>query len=223
MVRPAFDKYTRPTLRSDNGPKVISGSRRLLARLRDTMASERDPQDRLDTIVSIIAADLVAEVCSIYVLRAGDILELYAAIGLSPEAVHMTRLSINEGLIGAIASQARPMALEDVQNHPAFAYRPETGEEIFHSLVGVPIIRGGRVTGVLAVQNRTRRKYTEEEIETLETIAMAIAELIASGKLIENDKQISIDGFAPLPVTLEGVRLNVGISVGNAILHENCL
>ena len=221
MVRPPFDKYTRPSLRADIGPPLISGSRRLLARLRDTMAGEGDPQERLDRIVSIIAADLVAEVCSIYVLRAGDILELFAATGLSPKAIHLTRLSMSEGLIGAIASQARPMALEDSQNHPAFVYRPETGEEIFHSLVGVPILRGGRVTGVLAVQNQTRRKYTEEEVETLETIAMVIAELIAGGNLFDNVKQIPISGFAPLSVTLEGVRLNRGIAVGNAIQHEN--
>ena len=173
MVRPPFDNFTKP----DAAPTVISSSRRLLSRLRGTMAGDGEPQERLDSIVSIIAADLVAEVCSVYVLRAGDILELFAATGLSPKAIHLTRLAIGEGLIGAIASQAKPMALQDAQNNPAFVYRPETGEKIFHSLVGVPILRGGRVTGVLAVQNRTRRHYTDEEVETLETIAMVIAEL----------------------------------------------
>ena len=113
----------------------------------------------------------------VYVLRAGDILELFAATDLSPKAIHLTRLAIGEGLIGAIVSQAKPTALQDAQNNPAFVYRPETGEKIFHSLVGVPVLRGGRVTGVLAVQNRHRRHYTDEEVETLETIAMVIAGL----------------------------------------------
>ena len=216
MVRPPFDNFTKP----DVAPTVVSSSRRLLSRLRDTMAGDGEPQERLDSIVSIIAADLVAEVCSVYVLRAGDILELFAATGLSPKAIHQTRLALGEGLIGAIASQARPMALQDAQNNPAFVYRPETGEEIFHSLVGVPILRGGRVTGVLAVQNRTRRHYTDEEIETLETIAMVIAELIAGENLISIDEHKEGGGQALLPVTLDGVRLSGGIAVGKAIQHE---
>ena len=216
MVRPPFDNFTKP----DAALTVISSSRRLLSRLRDTMAGDGEPQERLDSIVSIIAADLVAEVCSVYVLRAGDILELFAATGLSPKAIHLTRLAIGEGLIGAIASQAKPMTLQDAQNNPAFVYRPETGEEIFHSLVGVPILRGGRVTGVLTVQNRTRRHYTEEKIETLETIAMVIAELVAGENLIGIDEHKEGGGHALLPVTLDGVRLSGGIAVGKAIQHE---
>ena len=89
----------------------MPGSRRLLARLRDVMAGSGSPQERLDSIVTTIAMDFVAEVCSVYVLRAGEVLELFAATGLSREAIHTTRLSIGEGLIGAIASQARPTVL----------------------------------------------------------------------------------------------------------------
>ena len=164
--------------------------------------------------------DFVAEVCSVYVLRAGEVLELFAATGLSRESIHTTRLSIGEGLIGAIASQARPMVLEDAQAHPAFVYRPETGEEIYHSLAGVPVLRGGRVTGVLAVQNQTRRHYTEDEVETLETIAMVVAELIAGGGLISPDERQAVYGAALLPATLVGIRLNGGLAMGQAVLHE---
>ena len=122
-------------------------------------------QERLDRIVRIVAAEMVAEVCSVYVMRAGEVLELFATEGLRPEAVHRTRLRVGEGLVGVIAATARPLALADAQAHPDFAYRPETGEEIYHSLMGVPILRGGRVLGVLVVQNRTPRHYTEDEIE----------------------------------------------------------
>jgi len=198
----------------------LTETRRLLARLRDVMADEGSAQERLNSIVQIIATDLVAEVCSVYVLRAGEVLELFAATGLHPDAIHRTRLHIGEGLIGAIATTARPMALEDAQNHPAFAYRPETGEEIFQSLAGVPILRGGRVSGVLAVQNQTKRRYLDEELETLETIAMVIAELIAGGDLINADEQNAVDGEGILPVTLEGVRLNGGLAIGRAVRHE---
>jgi phosphotransferase system enzyme I (PtsP) len=193
--------------------------RQLLRRLRDIMAGAGSAQERLDRVVKIIAAEMVAEVCSAYVRRAGDILELCATEGLRPEAVHRTTLRVGEGLVGDIAEQARPLALADAQSHPNFAYRPETGEEVFHSLMGVPILREGRVLGVLVVQNRTMRQYTEEEIETLETIAMVLAELVATGELVS--RPAPGPGVEPaLPLRLPGVRICGGIAIGRAVLHQ---
>ena len=199
---------------------ALTGSRRLLRRLRDIMAGSGSAQQRLDKIVQVIAADMVAEVCSAYVLRAGEVLELFATEGLRREAVHNTRLRVGEGLVGVIAATARPLALADAQSHPDFAYRPETGEEIYHSLMGVPILRGGRVLGVLVVQNRTLRSYTEDEVEALQTIAMVLAELAASGELVGPGELAPSDGIALLPLRLEGIRLNAGLALGAAVLHE---
>ncbi len=199
---------------------AVTGSRRLLRRLRDVMAGSGTAQERLNTIVRIIAADMVAEVCSCYVMRAGEVLELFATEGLRPEAVHRTRLRVGEGLVGVIAATARPLALADAQSHPDFAYRPETGEEIYHSLMGVPILRGGRVLGVLVVQNRTQRHYTEDETEALQTIAMVVAELAASGDLVSPSEQQRSEGIGLLPMRLDGIRLNTGLAVGTAVLHE---
>jgi phosphotransferase system enzyme I (PtsP) len=195
-------------------------SRRLLGRLRDVMAGGDTAQIRLDKVVQLIAADMVAEVCSCYVMRAGEVLELFATQGLRKEAVHKTRLRVGEGLVGDIAAHARPLALADAQSHPMFAFRPETGEEIFHSLVGVPIIKSGRVIGVLVVQNRTQRHYTEEEIETLETVAMVLAELLASGDLVGRTELAPVDGNALLPLRLDGQRLHAGIGIGFAVMHD---
>jgi phosphotransferase system enzyme I (PtsP) len=199
------------------GPTI---ARRLLARLRDVMAGGGSAQERLDKVVKLIAANMVAEVCSCYVLRAGEVLELFATEGLTPSAVHKTRLRVGEGLVGDIAAHARALALADAQSHPNFAYRPETGEEIYKSLMGVPIIRGSRVLGVLVVQNRTRRNYSEEEVETLETVAMVLAELVASGELVSRDEQSPVDGNAVLPLRMDGVRLVAGVGIGRAILHQ---
>lgn len=197
-----------------------SVSRRLLARLRDVMAGGGTAEERLDKVVTLIAADMVAEVCSCYVMRAGEVLELFATEGLKKTAVHKTRLRVGEGLVGDIAAHARPLALADAQSHPMFAYRPETGEELFHSLMGVPIIRAGRVIGVLVVQNRTMRHYTDEEIETLETVAMVLAELVASGELVNRDELVPVDGNALLPLRIEGIKLNAGVGIGIAVLHQ---
>jgi phosphotransferase system enzyme I (PtsP) len=201
-------------------PGGLTPFRRLLRRLRDIMAADLPAEQRLQQTVSLIAADMVAEVCSVYVMRAGEVLELFATHGLRREAIHKTRLRVGEGLVGDIAAHARPLALADAQSHPNFAYRPETGEEIYHSLMGVPILRGGRVLGVLVVQNRTQRHYTEDDVEALQTITMVLAELVASGELVSPEERRPSEGTGLLPIRLEGLALNPGIAIGVAVLHE---
>ena len=196
-------------------------TRRLLKRLRDMMAASGTAQQRLDRIVKIIAADLIAEVCSVYVMRAGQVLELFATEGLNPDAVHKTRLRVGEGLVGEIAQTARTLALADAQSHPNFAYRPETGEEIYHSLMGVPILRAGRTLGVLVLQNRTYREYTDEEAEALQTVSMVLAELVAAGELVGHAEMLRIDDAGTGATDrLEGMPLNDGIAIGTAVLHQ---
>ena len=121
----------------------------LLRRLIEVVAEPITPQQRLDRIVELIAANLVAEVCSVYFNRAGEMLELFATVGLAREAVHRTRMRVGEGLVGTIAAQGKVINTADAQTHPNFRYFPETGEEIYHSFLGVPILRAGRVVGVL--------------------------------------------------------------------------
>jgi phosphotransferase system enzyme I (PtsP) len=184
------------------------------------MARGVSPEETLGEVVRLVANEMVAEVCSIYILRAGEVLELFATQGLNPTAVHRTRLRVGEGLVGDIAAHGRPLALDDAQSHPQFAYRPETGEEVYHSLAGVPILRAGRVLGVLAVQNRTRRQYDEEEIETLQTIAMVLAEMVAAGHLVSPNEVQQVDGLGLLPLRIDGVQLTTGVAIGRAVLHE---
>ena len=160
-----------------------TGPRVLLRRIREVMAEPLGAQARLDKIVRHIAANMVAEVCSVYVLRADRRARTVRFQGLNPKSVHEASLRVGQGLVGTIAASARPLNLDDAQSHPAFAYLPETGEEIFHSFLGVPILRAGRAIGVLVVQNQASRTYREDEVEALETTAMVIAELIAAGEL----------------------------------------
>ena len=193
------------------------GSRQLLRRLRDAMARGGNAHERLDRIAQLIARGMVAEVCSVYVMR-NETLVLYSTEGLRKDAVFRTRLQSGEGLVGHIAANASPLALADAQSHPQFAYRPETGEEIYHSFLGVPVLRSGRVLGVLTVQNQTQRNYTEEEIETLETVAMVVAEHIAGGGLRLPDEAKGMTSSEP--VRLEGTKINPGLATGTAVLHE---
>ena len=164
-------------------PSAPGGPRLLLRRLREIMAEPVGAQDRLDKIVILIAANMVAEVCSLYVMRGDGVLELFATEGLNREAVHLTTMRAGEGLVGLIAATAEPLSLSDAQGHPAFSYKPETGEEIYHAFLGVPLLRAGNTLGVLVVQNRTYRVYADEELEALQTTAMVLAEMLASGEL----------------------------------------
>ena len=215
-----IDTSPPTSVAADDLGRHVTAIRRLLRRLRGIMAGSGSAQERLDRIVRVVAAEMVAEVCSAYVMRPGEVLELFATQGLRPEAVHRTRLRVGEGLVGIIAASARPLALADAQSHPDFAYRPETGEEIYHSLMGVPILRSGRVSGVLVVQNRTPRQYTEDEIEVLQTIAMIVAELVASGELVNPLEMAESRVGGSLPVRLDGIRLNPGLAIAPAVLHE---
>ena len=198
---------------------ALGGPRVLLRRLREVMAEPVSAQDRLDKIVVLIAANMVAEVCSVYVLRVDGTLELYATEGLKREAVHQTVLRQDEGLVGLVASEANPINLSDAQNHPAFSYRPETGEEVYHSFLGVPVLRAGNTLGVLVVQNRARRTYSEEEEEALQTTAMVLAEMIASGELQSLAKPGAEPAVRPR-LHLTGTALADGIALGHVVLHE---
>jgi phosphotransferase system enzyme I (PtsP) len=198
---------------------ALGGPRVLLRRLREVMAEPVSAQERLDKIVVLIAANMVAEVCSVYVLRVDGTLELYATEGLKREAVHQTVLNQDEGLVGLVASEANPINLSEAQSHPAFSYHPETGEEIYHSFLGVPILRAGNTLGVLVVQNRARRTYSEEEEEALQTTAMVLAEMIASGELLALAKPGAEPAIRPRR-HLNGVPISDGIALGHVVLHE---
>ena len=198
----------------------LSAARRLLSRLRDVMAGAGDPQAKLDKIVALIAAELAADVCSCYVMRPGEVLELFSTVGLKPEAVHRTRLRAGEGLVGLIAQAARPMASADARQHPSFAYRPETGEEVYAALMGVPIMRGGRVRGVLVIQSRASRDYAEEEVEILQTVAMVTAELIVGADMAGRDRASGTAGAGLMPSRIQGETINAGLAEGLAVLHR---
>jgi phosphotransferase system enzyme I (PtsP) len=198
---------------------ALGGPRVLLRRLREVMADPVSAQERLDKIVVMIAANMVAEVCSVYVLRVDGSLELYATEGLSREAVHQTVLGAGEGLVGLVATEAQALNLPNAQAHPAFSYKPETGEEIYHSFLGVPVLRAGNTLGVLVVQNRAHRTYSEEEVEALQTTAMVLAEMIASGELLS----LARPGAEPAvrrALQTKGLALAEGIGLGRVVLHE---
>ena len=199
---------------------AVASAREILTRLHDVMAARTNAQTKLNGVVNIIGEALNSEVCSIYLLREG-VLELFATRGLDEAAVHVTKLAVGEGLVGTIAGNIETLNLDEAAAHPDFAYRPETGEERYHSFAGVPIIRRERAVGVLAVQHAESRKYADVEIEALQTVAMVLSELIANAGLIDGHEaggQARPQSTAP--VRVPGFKLVDGMAAGFAVFHQ---
>ncbi|USI72279.1 phosphoenolpyruvate--protein phosphotransferase [Sphingomonas morindae] len=197
---------------------AATAAREILTRLHDVMAGRAHAQAKLNQVVQIIGEALHSEVCSIYLLREGR-LELYATRGLLQEAVHVTKLAPGEGLVGTIAQHVETLNLDEATSHPNFVYNPETGEELFHSFAGVPIVRREAAVGVLCVQHEASRRYDDVEIEALQTVAMVLAELIAAAGLIDETSGVN-SARALGPATLTGIKLVDGMGRGHAVFHQ---
>ena len=196
----------------------VASAREILTGLHEVMASRASAQAKLNKVVKIIAEAMTSEVCSIYLLRDG-VLELFATVGLNQAAVHVTRLALGEGLVGTIARDVEVLNLAEAASHPEFAYRQETGEELFHSLAGVPIIRKERAIGVLAVQHADPRAYDEIEIEALQTVAMVLSELIANAGLADR-AAAAADQRDVASGRFVGQKLVRGLARGHAVYHQ---
>ncbi|MFM6949738.1 MAG: phosphoenolpyruvate--protein phosphotransferase [Novosphingobium sp.] len=197
---------------------AASAARTILTRLHDVMASRSRAQAKLNNVVEVIGEGLDSEVCSIYLLREG-MLELFATRGLAQEAVHVTRMAVGEGLVGTIVQNTEMLNLAEATAHPDFSYRPETGEEKFHSFAGVPIVRRERAVGVLCVQHADPRRYEEVEIEALQTVAMVLAELIANAGLVDEEEALLSPAMTG-PQRLTGLALVKGLAIGSAVFHQ---
>jgi len=198
--------------------RTESDSRKLLRRLRDTLAESGKGQDRLDRVTHLIADSMRTEVCSIYLFRDEDTLELCATEGLNKAAVHQTRMKLGEGLTGRVARTGIPVNTANAPSERGFRYMPETGEEIFSSFLGVPIQRVGEKLGVLVVQSKTAREFSEDEVYALEVVAMVLAEMTELGAFAGEE-----GGLAPLhrqPVMFRGGTGQEGAAEGRVWLHE---
>jgi phosphotransferase system enzyme I (PtsP) len=198
---------------------AAAAARQILTRLHEVMASRMHAQGKLDRVVEIIGGSLNSEVCSIYLLREG-MLELYATRGLNQSAVHVTRMAHGEGLTGTIAANNETLNLAEAKAHPDFLYRPETGEDKFHSFAGVPIVYHERVVGVLCVQHVDPRRYEEIESEALQTTAMVLSELISNAELVDEEEADALSGRHTGTQTLSGLTLVKGLAAGHAVFHQ---
>ena len=198
---------------------AAASARMILTRLHEVMASRLRAQAKLDRVVDIVGESLDSEVCSLYLLREG-MLELFATKGLNKSAVHVTRMAVGEGLTGTIAANNETLNLAEAKAHPDFLYRPETGEEKFHSFAGVPIVYRERVVGALCVQHVDPRRYEDVEIEALQTTAMVLSELIANAELVDEEEARGLGEEQTGTQVISGLTLVKGLAIGTAVYHQ---
>ncbi|MDT8856056.1 phosphoenolpyruvate--protein phosphotransferase [Paracoccaceae bacterium Fryx2] len=198
--------------------RTDSDSRRLLKRLRDSLAVPGKGQDRLDRITHLIADSMLTEVCSIYLFRDSQTLELCATEGLNPGSVHKTRLKLGEGLVGRVARSATPINTGNAPAERGFRFMPETGEEIYSAFLGVPIQRVGEKLGVLVVQSKAARQYSDDEVYALEVVAMVLAEMTELGAFLSDDE--AMRALHQQPVMFRGGTGQEGSAEGHVWLHE---
>ena len=198
--------------------RMETESRKLLRRLRDTLAERGQGQERLDRITHLIADSIGTEVCSIYLFRDPETLELCATEGLKSGAVHKTRMKLGEGLVGRVARTATPVNTGNAPAERGFRFMPETGEEIYSSFLGVPIQRVGERLGVLVVQSKTARQFSEDEVYALEVVAMVLAEMTELGAFTGEGEAMSAKHKQP--VLFRGGTGQEGAAEGRVWLHE---
>ena len=198
--------------------RTESESRKLLGRLRAALAENVAGQARLNKIVSLIASSMETEVCSIYLFRDPETLELCATEGLQPEAVHQTRMRLGEGLVGRTARSRQIINTADAPSQKGFRYMPETGEERYSSFCGIPIQRLGDSLGVLVVQSKAARELTADEVYALEVVAMVLAEMTELGAFVGDGAALS--ARHQQPVMFRGTVGQEGAVQGRVYLHE---
>lgn len=199
---------------------ALAAPRQIMLRCAAVMAEPVPAAQRLERIVGLLARELRADVCSCFIQRPGEVLELFAASGLPVDAAHHAKLRVGEGVIGDIAASAVPQTLRDMTTHPQFALRPETGGADFRGFCGVPVLRAGHVRGVLVIQNRLARSYGPEVIDILETAAMLVAELIVAGGILTRQELHSGTAGGGRPTMVEGVSLGRGLAMGTVVFYD---
>jgi phosphotransferase system enzyme I (PtsP) len=167
--------------------KTESMGLRTLEDISSLILHSHDMQETLDNVVDLVSRRMESDVCSIYLLDDdGETLRLHSTKGLSRSSVGTITMNVSEGLTGLVVEQRGVISLENAQEHPRYKYFRESGEERYHSFLGIPMFERKTPVGVIVVQHREPRSYTKTEISTLSTIAYQISSIVINAKLLDS-------------------------------------
>jgi phosphotransferase system enzyme I (PtsP) len=161
----------------------MTRSIRTIQKIVQTINSATDLSSALNRLVLDIHDALGVDVCSIYINdKVHKHYTLMATYGLNPDAVGVVSIGYDEGLVGLVGERSEPLNIENASTHPRFKYIPESGEERYHSFVGIPVIQHGDLLAVMVVQQMSPRRFDDQDIAFLTTLAALIAGNIAYAK-----------------------------------------
>jgi starch phosphorylase len=156
-----------------------------LEEISHLVSGSGNPSETLSNIVNKIQQQFLTDVCSVYLLEADrTTLVLAATIGLRPESVGRVRMRLTEGLAGLVAEQVRPVFVRDATQHPRFKYFRETGEDPYHTFLGVPVVDRGVLQGVLVVQTEDARIFSEDDVKMLTTAGAQLAPIVSEARAL---------------------------------------
>jgi phosphotransferase system enzyme I (PtsP) len=192
-----------------------------LRRIVQEVTAAKDLDQALEVIVVRMKKAMAVDVCSIYLVdKSLEENVLMATDGLNVEAVGVVRMKKNQGLIGLVGEREEPVNLDDAPSHPRYQYFPESGEERFHSFLGVPIVHHRQLQGVLVVQRHAKKHFNEDKVTFMVTIAAQLAGAIAHAEVSGginglNKKPRGAHDGAPL----KGQSGSAGVAIGTAVVN----
>jgi phosphotransferase system enzyme I (PtsP) len=190
-----------------------------LRRIVQEINASTSLHESLDIMVNQVAEAMHVDVCSIYLLdERNQRYLLMASKGLNPEAVGHVSLHTSEGLVGLVGQREEIVNLDNAPKHERFMYLPETGEEIYNSFLGVPVMYRRKVMGVLVVQNKEPQDFSEAAESFLVTLCAQLSGVIAHAHAVGNIDVFRKPSNLPAYKTFQGVSGSGGIALGRAVI-----
>jgi signal transduction protein with GAF and PtsI domain len=191
-------------------PDLTSHETSLLGTLEEisrmVVSHTGDPAETLTNIARLIQQRFQSDVCSVYLLEPDRVqLVLSATIGLHPSSVRRVRMRLDEGLVGLVAEQLQPQVVADAVTHPRFKYFPETGEHLYHSFLGVPIVDRGLLQGVLVVQTVESRSFSTDEVRMVATAAAQLAPIVGDTR-VAHEMRLQAERLRVVRLTMRTVQ-----------------
>lgn len=180
-------KSVRRNQGGSSGARRASHGLSVLEDIGAILSSSHDLQQSLESIVRVVGERMDTEVCSLYIHEpSANRLTLWATEGLNKASIGKVHMSFDEGLTGLVLQRLEPVMVVDAMAHPRYKYFPETGEERYHSFLGVPVVERKKPLGVLIVQTLRRRRFGGDELRLMKAIASQVASIIVQLRLSES-------------------------------------
>jgi putative methionine-R-sulfoxide reductase with GAF domain len=154
---------------------------RLLYEISDSLNTIRDEDKLLESILMLLEKHMQVERCSLMIVQPdGRTMKIKNAFGMPNVDIGKIKVTIGEGIAGFVAASARPLLIRNIETEPHLRSNVKN-KKVFrtNSLLSVPLVAGGKVIGVINVNNRKDGLcFSEADRDLLNTIGSEIAAVL---------------------------------------------